>query len=152
MLEYFSCNFDESIINKRGKKKKRTRNRAFLRSISRLRIIFGISIIPPTMKAREEAGKRVILPRMHLEERTHARNGGCVVAATALSHNRASFSVPRSFLPCRKTCDILRTRTFYCVICAVFSGTLLPSESSREAVRIILIAAHYSRRAAQVNQ
>lgn len=133
MLEYFSRRFDESIINERKKKRKKKETREISLSFSRGLEYLGDresrSRFSGGRKAGEEASKTRNLCHVCIwkKARTKWRTRAVAVTALSLSYNRASFSIlPRSFLPCRKNLRCIfhahERRSFYCVICAVFSG------------------------------
>lgn len=137
MLEYLSRSFDESIINERKKKEKKS-EKSLIFEDSRYLGDRELSLESRSRFSGEESRRRSKQTRnlaTYASGRTRARNGGRAVAATALSCNRASLSVPRSFLPCRKTCDSMH-KTFYCVTCAVFSGLVYHCPRVPETVRI----------------
>lgn len=149
MLEYFSRSFDESLTS--GGKKKTEKGLIFEDSSTFAieNYLWSLDRVSPARRAGEEASKRVILPRMHLEECAHEMADA--LWRPPLSRIiRASFSVSRSFLPCRKTCDSMH-ETFYCVTCAVFSG-LCYCPRVPEIVRINSHCCIILSAATQVNQ
>lgn len=144
MLEYFSRSFDESIVNERKKREnKETRDLLFSRTrISRRsRIIFGISIVPPARKAGEEASRRVILSRTHLEEHTKWRTR--CVGHRSLVWSRSVLRLHARFFHVRKPAIICARDILLCefVLCSSDPSTV------REFLRqceLFLISALFS--------